>query len=113
MNVATGKVLYDTRQRHTGADVLAFFKLIDLHVPKDLAVHVVLDNLSAHMSEEVTTWLDHRKRKRWHLHFIPTPSSWLNLVERWFKEITDKRSRRGRFTSVAELIEAMELWTEH
>ena len=113
MDVATGKVIYDTRQRHTGADVLAFFKLIDLHVPRDLGVHVVLDNLSAHMSAEVTTWLDHPKRKRWHLHFIPTSSSWLNLVERWFKEITDKRLRRGRFSSVAELVEAMELWAEH
>ena len=113
MDVATGKVLYDTRPRHTGADVLAFFKLIDLHVPRELGVHVVLDNLSAHMSDEVTTWLDHPKRQRWHLHFIPTSSSWLNLVERWFKEITDKRLRRGRFSSVAELVEAMELWAEH
>ena len=113
MNVATGKVLYDTRKRHTGADVLAFFKLIDLHVPKDLAIHVVLDNLSAHMSDEVTVWLDHPKRARWHLHFIPTSSSWLNLVERWFKELSDKRLRRGRFTSVAELAEAVELWAEH
>jgi transposase len=113
MNIATGKVIYDCRPHHTGADVLAFFKLIDLNVPTDLAVHVVLDNLSAHMAPEVTKWLDHKKRNRWHLHFIPTSSSWLNLVERWFKEITDKRIRRGRFTSVPELIEALELWTEH
>lgn len=113
MDIATGKVLYDCRRRHTGADVLAFFKLIDLHVPRDLAVHVVLDNLSAHMGPEVTKWLDHHKRKRWHLHFIPTSSSWLNLVERWFKELTDKRLRRGRFTSVDELVEALETWTEH
>jgi transposase len=81
MNVATGEVLYDTRKRHTGADVLAFFKLIDLHVPRGQAVHVVLDNLSAHMGPEVTRWLDHPKRARWHLHFTPTSSSWLNLVE--------------------------------
>jgi len=113
MDIATGKVLYDCRPRHTGADVLAFFKLIDLHVPRDLAVHVVLDNLSAHMSPEVTKWLDHRRRARWHLHFIPTSSSWLNLIERWFKELTDKRLRRGAFTSVRELIDAVELWTEH
>jgi transposase len=113
MNVATGKVLTDCRKQHTGADVLAFFKLLDLHVPRDLAVHVVLDNLSAHMSDEVTTWLAHPRRKRWHLHFIPTSSSWLNLVERWFKELSDKRLKHGRFTSVAELSEAMELWAEH
>ena len=66
-----------------------------------------------HMGPEVTKWLDHKKRKRWHLHFIPTSSSWLNLVERWFKELTDKRLRRGRFTSVDELIDALEMWTEH
>ena len=113
MNVATGEVLYDCRKRHTGKDVLAFFKLMDLHVPQDLEVHVVLDNLSAHMGPEVTRWLDHPKRKRWHLHFTPTSSSWLNLVERWFKEITDRRLRRGAFSSVAQLIDAIETWTEH
>ncbi len=113
LNVATGEVLYDCRKRHTGRDVLAFFKLIDLHVPRDLAVHVVLDNLSAHMSPEVTRWLDHPKRARWHLHFTPTSSSWLNLVERWFKEITDRRLRRGVFTSVRGLVDAIETWTEH
>src|SRR3954471_10908256 len=112
-NVATGEVLYDCRKRHTGADVLAFFKLIDLHVPRDLEVHLVLDNLSTHMSPEVTTWLDHPKRARWHLHFTPTSSSWLNLIERWFKELTDRRLRRGAFSSVAELIDAIELWTDH
>jgi len=113
MNVLTGEVLYDCRKRHTSKDVLAFFKLIDLHVPRDLEVHVVLDNLSAHMGPEVTRWLDHPKRKRWHLHFTPTSSSWLNLVERWFKEITDRRIRRGAFSSVAQLIDAIETWTEH
>ena len=113
MNVASGEVLYDCRKRHKGADVLAFFKLLDTHVPRDLEVHVVLDNLSAHMGPEVTTWLDHPKRARWHLHFTPTSSSWLNLVERWFKELTDRRLRRGAFSSVAELKDAIELWAEH
>ncbi len=113
LNVATGEVLYDCRKQHKGTDVLAFFKLIDLHVPRDLEVHLVLDNLSAHMGPEVTTWLDHPKRARWHLHFTPTSSSWLNLVERWFKELTDRRLRRGVFSSVAELVDAIELWAEH
>jgi transposase len=76
-------------------------------------VPVVLDNLSAHMGPEVTTWLDHPRRARWHLHFTPTSSSWLNLIERWFKMITDRRLRRGRFTSVAELTDALELCAEH
>ena len=113
LNVATGEVLYDCRKRHTGNDVLAFFKLIDLHVNRDLDIHVVLDNLSAHMAPEVTDWLGHPKRARWHLHFIPTSSSWLNLIERWFKELTDRRLRRGVFTSVDDLQEAIEIWTEH
>jgi transposase len=113
LNVATGEVLYDTRKRHSAADVLAFFKLIDLHVPRHLEVHVVLDNLSAHMGPEVTRWLDHPKRARWHLHFTPTSSSWLNLVERWFKELTERRLKHGVFTSVPALVDAIELWAEH
>lgn len=113
MNLATGEVLYDTRKHHTGADVLAFFKLIDLHVPADLEIHVVLDNLSAHMGPEVTRWLDHPKRARWHLHFTPTASSWLNLIERWFKELTERRLKKGTFNSVTTLVEAIETWTEH
>ncbi len=113
LNVVTGEVLYDCRKHHTGKDVLAFFKLIDLHVPRDQEIHVVLDNLSAHMGPEVTRWLDHPRRARWHLHFTPTSSSWLNLVERWFNELTERRLRRGVFTSVGALIEAIETWAEH
>jgi transposase len=113
LNIGTGEVIYDTKRRHTAADVLSFFKLIDLHVPKDLEVHVVLDNLSAHSAPEVTKWLAHQKRARWHLHFTPTSSSWLNLVEQWFGALTERRLRRGVFTSVADLIEAIELWAEH
>jgi transposase len=113
LNVATGEVLYDTKRRHRAVDVLAFFKYIDLHVPRHLAVHVVLDNLSAHKAPEVQQWLAHPKRKRWHLHFTPTSSSWLNLVEGWFHLLTERRLRRGRFTSVDVLIEAIELWAQH
>jgi transposase len=113
MNVGTGQVLTHLRKGHTGADVLRFFKRIDATVPRGLAVHVVLDNLSAHSAPEVTTWLAHKDRRRWHLHFTPTSSSWLNLIERWFKELTDKRLRRGVFTSVDELTSAITTWAEH
>jgi len=113
MNIATGEVLYDTAKRHTADDVLRFFKLIDLHVAKDLEIHVVLDNLSAHKAPPVAKWLADPKRARWHLHFTPTSSSWVNLVERWFKELTERRLRRGAFSSVDALIEAIEVWTEH
>lgn len=113
MNVATGEVLTDLRKGHTGADVLRFFKQIDASVPRGLGVHVVLDNLSAHSTPEIAKWLAHKDRRRWHLHYTPTSSSWVNLVERWFKELTDKRLRRGVFTSVAELTEAITAWAAH
>jgi transposase len=113
MNIATGQVLTDLRKGHTGSDVLRFFKQIDASVPRGLGVHVVLDNLSAHSTPEIRKWLAHRDRRRWHLHFTPTSSSWLNLVERWFKELTDKRLRRGVFTSVADLSEAITTWAQH
>jgi len=113
INVATGEVLTDLRKGHAGADVLRFFKQIDAAVPRDLDVHVVLDNLSAHSTPEIRKWLAHNNRRRWHLHFTPTSSSWLNLIERWFKELTDKRLRRGAFTSVAELSAAITQWAEH
>jgi transposase len=113
MNVATGDVLFDTKRSHNSKDVLAFFKLIDLHVERDLDIHVVLDNLSAHKADPVATWLAHPKRARWHLHFTPTSSSWLNLVEGWFSLLTKRRLKRGVFSSVDDLIEAIELWAEH
>ena len=113
MNVATGEVLTQTRKKHTGDDVLAFFRWIDLHTPRPLEVHVVLDNLSAHKSEPVRTWLDHPKRARWHLHFTPTSASWVNLIENWFSLLTKKRLTNSAFTSVADLIAAIEDWTSH
>ncbi len=113
LNVATGEVLHDTRRRHAASDVLSFFKWIDVHVPAELEVHVVLDNLSAHKAPPVANWLAHPKRTRWHLHFTPTSSSWLNLVEGWFHLLTERRLRRGTFTSVAELETEIGTWVEH
>ncbi|MFC9767625.1 IS630 family transposase [Rhodococcus jostii] len=113
MNVGTGEVLTDLRKGHAGADVLRFFKQIDASVPRSLDVHVVLDNLSAHSTPEIKAWLAHKNRRRWHLHYTPTSSSWLNLIERWFKELTDKRLRRGVFTSVTDLADAITTWAQH
>ncbi len=110
LNVATGQTITQCRKRHAAADVLAFFKIVDKTVPRSEEIHVVLDNLSAHKAPEITQWLDHPRRARWHLHFTPTSSSWLNLVERWFKELTDRRLRRGVFTSVPDLIDAIGTW---
>ena len=97
--MATGHVLNDTKARHSSKEVLAFFKYIDLHVAKDLEIHVVLDNLSAHKAEPVATWLAHPKRARWHLHFAPTSSSWLNFVESWFSQLTSGRLKKGTCSS--------------
>jgi transposase len=113
MNLATGEVLHDTRRRHAGVDVLAFFKLIDLHVPRHLDVHVVLDNLSAHKSQPVRDWLAHPKRARWHLHFTPTSASWLNLIEGWFSVLTRKALRNASFTSTGQLADTIDLWASH
>ena len=110
MNIATGEVLHDTRRRHAGADVLAFFKLIDLHVPRHLDVHVVLDNLSAHKSEPVRTWLADPKRERWHLHFTPTSASWLNLIEGWLSVMTRNALTNSSFTSTGQLEEQIDVW---
>ena len=66
-----------------------------------------------HSTPDIAKWLAHKGRRRWHLHYTPTSSSWVNLIERWFKELTDKRLRRGVFTSVAELSAAITTWAEH
>lgn len=113
LNVATGEVLHQTRRRHTGRDVLAFFKWIDLHTPRRLDVHIVLDNLSAHKSQPVRAWLAHPRRKRWHLHFTPTSASWLNLIEAWFSVLTRKALAPKSFSSVADLTETIDTWAHN
>jgi transposase/transposase-like protein len=113
LNVGTGEVIHQTRKSHKGSDVLAFFKWIDLHTPRDLEIHVVLDNLSAHKAPEVREWLAKPRQARWHMHFTPTSSSWLNLVEGWFAQLTNKRLRTGSFNSVDALTEAIDLWVSH
>ena len=113
LDVATGEVLHQTRKRHTGRDVLAFFKWIDLHTPRELDIHIVLDNLSAHKSEPVRTWLAHPRRKRWHLHFTPTSASWLNLVEAWFSILDRKALANNSFSSLADLTETIDTWAHN
>lgn len=113
LNIGTGEVLHTTRKTHAGKDILAFFKWINAHVPQDLDVHVVLDNLSAHKSEPVREWLALPAQSRWHLHFTPTSSSWLNLVECWFSILTRKRLTNTAFKSVQQLREALDTWIEH
>jgi transposase len=112
LNVATGQVTHALRERHTGRDVLAFFRQIDRAVPRELDIHVVLDNLSAHSASEVREWLAKPRQQRWHLHFTPTSASWLNLIEGWFALLTNRRLRRGSFLDVDHLTSAITLWAE-
>jgi hypothetical protein len=93
LNVGTGEVIYGTRKQHTTRDVLDFFKLVDLDTPRELEIQVVLDNLAAHKAPEVMTCPAHLRRARWHLHFTPTSSSWLNLVESLFSDVLSKQYR--------------------
>ncbi|HVS55318.1 MAG TPA: IS630 family transposase, partial [Casimicrobiaceae bacterium] len=101
LNMLTGQVLSMTDQLHRHQEWLRFLKLIERHTPKGKQLHLIIDNYATHKHPEVKTWLD--KHRRFHLHFTPTSSSWLNMVERFFRDITDQRIRRGVFTSVPEL----------
>jgi transposase len=106
LNVLTGTVIGQCLPRHRNTEFLKFLRTIDREVPKELQIHMICDNYGAHKHPNVTKWLE--KHPRFHLHFTPTSSSWLNLVERWFRELTDKAIRRGVFHSVDELITAIE-----
>ena len=86
---------------HRHQEWLKFLKMIDRKTPKTKELHLVVDNYATHKHPEVKAWL--AKHPRFHIHFTPTSSSWLNMVERFFRDITDKRIRRGAFASVAEL----------
>jgi transposase len=106
LDVLTGKVIGQCLPRHRHIEFLKFLRKIDKEVPKGLQVHLICDNYATHKHPEVKTWL--AKHPRCHVHFTPTSSSWLNLVERWFRELTDKALRRGVFHSVPDLIAAIE-----
>ena len=106
LDVLTGTVIGSCLPRHRHQEFLTFLRKIDRAVPKGLAVHLILDNYATHKHPEVKAWL--AKHPRFTLHFTPTSSSWLNLVERWFRELTDKALRRGVFHSVPDLIAKIE-----
>jgi len=111
MNVLEGTVLGSCYPRHRHQEFLKFLRIIDCEVPRELDIHMILDNYGTHGHPNVKAWLE--KHPRFILHFTPTSSSWLNLVERWFGEITRKRIRRGVFRSLAELIAAIEDYIRH
>jgi transposase len=105
LDVLKGEVIGHCMKRHRHQEFLKFLKIIDRSVPKHLDIHCIADNYGTHKHPNVKAWLT--KHPRFHLHFIPTSSSWLNLVERWFGKITTDRIRRGGFTGVPELERAI------
>jgi len=110
LNVLTGAVVGQCLPRHRHEEFLKFLKTIDRQTPKGLDVHLILDNYATHKHANVQRWL--AKHPRFRLHFTPTSSSWLNLVERWFRDLTDKALRRGVFHSVPDLIAAIERYLQ-
>lgn len=110
LDVLTGKVIGSCLPKHRNTEFLKFLKVIDAEVPNGLDVHLILDNYATHKHPNVQAWLG--KHPRFHLHFTPTSSSWLNLVERWFRELTEKALRRGVFHSVPDLIASIEAYLD-
>jgi len=106
LDVLNATVLADCKSRHRHQEFLAFPRRIEQAVPENLDIHLIVDNYSTHKHARVKAWL--AKRPRWQLHFIPTYSSWLDQVERFFPLVTEKAIRRGSFGSVRELVAKIE-----
>jgi transposase len=106
LSMLDGKVIGDCMPRHRHQEFIRFLKKLDSETPANRDLHLIVDNYATHKHPRVKSWV--ARHPRFHLHFIPTSSSWLNMVERWFREITDKRIRRGVFRSVPELIAAID-----
>jgi len=103
-----GKLCHRTEARHTHVEWLRFLKQLDRETPGDLDLHLIVDNYATHKHEKVRAWL--ARRPRFHVHFTPTGSSWLNLVERFFADLTEDVIREGSFTGVRDLTRAIEAY---
>jgi len=110
LNMLDGTVIGDCMPRHRHQEFIRFLQLIDTKISLDLDLHLIVDNYGTHKHARVQRWL--KRHPRFHLHFIPTSSSWLNMVERWFAEISRKRIRRGSFKNVKELIIVIKKYVE-
>jgi putative transposase len=111
LDIASGTVFTECKPRHRHQEFLAFLKRIDQAVPQELAVHLIVDNYATHKHAKVRTWL--AQRARFHVHYTPTYSSWLNQVERWFGLITQQAIRRGSFKSVKDLVANIHDFVQH
>jgi len=110
LSMLDGKVIGDCMPRHRHQEFLRFLHKIDAETLPELDLHLIVDNYGTHKHPRVKSWL--RRHPRFQLHFIPTSSSWLNVVERWFRDLTDKRIRRGSFGNVRELITAIKAYLD-
>ena len=111
LEMTEGRIIGTCMKRHRHQEWIKFLKLIDQKTPAHLDLHLIVDNYATHKHPKVKAWL--KRHRRFHQHFVPTSSSWLNMVERWFRDLTDKRIRRGVFRSVNELIDAIEAYVRH
>ena len=111
LEMTEGRIIGTCMDRHRHQEWIKFLQMIDQQTPAELDLHLIVDNYSTHMHPKVKAWL--KRHPRFHQHFVPTSSSWLNMVERWFRDLTDKRIRRGVFKSVADLIAAIEAYIQH
>lgn len=111
IELAEGRIIGECMPRHRHQEWIKFLKKIDAETPPDLDLHLIVDNYSTHKHPKVQAWL--KRHKRFHMHFTPTSSSWLNVIERWFREITHHRIRNGVFRSVPELIQAIRDFIDH
>jgi transposase len=111
LNVLDGQVIGQCQPRHTHTEWLKFLRQIDRATPKGKALHLIVDNYATHKHPKVLAWL--KKHPRFHMHFTPTSASWMNMVERFFRDITTARLRRGVFTNVPELVAAIEEYIAH
>jgi transposase len=110
LNTLDGKVIHTCMPRHRHQEWIKFLKLIDQQTPPGKQLHLIVDNYATHKHPKVKAWL--KRHRRFHLHFTPTSSSWLNMVERFFRDLTVNRLRRGTFGSVPELIQAIEQYLQ-
>lgn len=110
LNVLDGSVISTCMERHRHLEWLKFLRMIDANVAQELDIHLIVDNYATHKHQKVKRWL--ARHQRFHVHYTPTSASWLNMVERFFRDITTQRIRRGVFHSVDELIAAIEQYIE-
>ena len=111
IELAEGRIIAQCLPRHRHQEWIQFLKKIDAETPPHLDLHLIVDNYATHKHPKVKNWL--KRHKRFHIHFIPTTSSWLNVIERWFRDITQNRIRNGVFKSVPQLEQAIRDYIDH